>query len=890
MFWVTKGTARLKILHGQHGRRASAERESARSRGAMAGLLEDTDLPATLSKDIQWESYLSARLVSEKDVQLIRRYDKRTPELRASMLEEAGPAYVQALLSVLRAVTKDDTVQYVLALLLQMLQENPLRAKYFHQTPDPESASSLDPYTVFLRLLQRQEWVAQEKAAKLLTAIIDSRPMKSLAFNNGILSSDPSSALQLASFGGPDPAEAHISSFVDWLIGQMKRPSAVNKSVPISISILAVLLRERGTRQLFLRAGGVQLLPSMIKSSNSPANSQLLYELCLCAWQMTFLAAGADALGKAGIVRPLVEVTRVAQKEKVFRIAMSALRNLLDRPELHDTLAPEMVDAGLQKIVITKQMQVAGAMLHQTPQPHKDNAASHTNRLAPSEDLGDSWPDVHAGKVTCRAQWRGAVAGRSSGGVQWQGAAVAGRGCLLQGGFFKRRSLLVALGNPCGLLAHCLCPMQAWGDDDIVELLKYMDEQLKHGIKVLSNFDKYKREVASGQLDWSPMHTSEAFWKEHADKFEERDFMVLRALLKLLESSREVKTLAVACSDVGMFIVHHPQGRYIVNDLRGKELVMRLMAHPDPDVQKQALLTVQKIMITRDKLEPIVISFLGPNATTIAHADEIGKLPLAFCHVLQHCGRYDAMFRTLAASGIAVHSFDAHGHGRSQPTEAQDRAVIWEFQHLLDDLALVVEDALRGAEVEGEAAVPMFLGGQSMGGLVAAHAALGSQPAWSGLILHSAALGVEWTPVLKAQAPVGALLGKLLPRARIVPAVRPEDMSPDPKAVAAYVSDPLNTVGPVAARTGAVLLDAFQSLAKRNAAFTLPIYAAHGTHDKCTSLPAVRRMVGEASSRDKQLREVEGGYHELLLGEEADNCIRPLVAWIQQHAAPRSKL
>ncbi|GFH06784.1 v-type proton ATPase subunit H, partial [Haematococcus lacustris] len=381
-----------------------------------------------------------------------------------------------------------------------MLQENPLRAKYFHQTPDPESASSLDPYTVFLRLLQRQEWVAQEKAAKLLTAIIDSRPMKSLAFNNGILSSDPSSALQLASFGGPDPAEAHISSFVDWLIGQMKRPSAVNKSVPISISILAVLLRERGTRQLFLRAGGVQLLPSMIKSSNSPANSQLLYELCLCAWQMTFLAAGADALGKAGIVRPLVEVTRVAQKEKVFRIAMSALRNLLDRPELHDTLAPEMVDAGLQKIVITKQM-------------------------------------------------------------------------------------------------------QAWGDDDIVELLKYMDEQLKHGIKVLSNFDKYKREVASGQLDWSPMHTSEAFWKEHADKFEERDFMVLRALLKLLESSREVKTLAVACSDVGMFIVHHPQGRYIVNDLRGKELVMRLMAHPDPDVQKQALLTVQKIMITRDKLE-----------------------------------------------------------------------------------------------------------------------------------------------------------------------------------------------------------------------------------------------------------------------------------------------
>ncbi len=38
-------------------------------------------------------------------------------------------------------------------------------------------------------------------------------------------------------------------------------------------------------------------------------------------------------------------------------------------------------------------------------------------------------------------------------------------------------------------------------------------------------------------------------------------------------------------------------------DLRGKELVMRLMMHPDQEVQKQALLCVQKIMLARDKLE-----------------------------------------------------------------------------------------------------------------------------------------------------------------------------------------------------------------------------------------------------------------------------------------------
>ena len=41
-----------------------------------------------LNKDIPWETYMTARLISEKDLQLIRRYDKRSDELRASMLDE----------------------------------------------------------------------------------------------------------------------------------------------------------------------------------------------------------------------------------------------------------------------------------------------------------------------------------------------------------------------------------------------------------------------------------------------------------------------------------------------------------------------------------------------------------------------------------------------------------------------------------------------------------------------------------------------------------------------------------------------------------------------------------------------------------------------------------
>lgn len=64
-------------------------------------------------------------------------------------------------------------------------------------------------------------------------------------------------------------------------------------------------------------------------------------------------------------------------------------------------------------------------------------------------------------------------------------------------------------------------------------------------------------------------------------------------------------------------------------------------------------------------------------------------------------------------------------------------------------------------------------------------------------------------PLCRVQAAVGGLLSALVPRAKLVPAVRPEDMSQDPAVVAAYVNDPLNTQGNVRARTGNEMLRGF---------------------------------------------------------------------------------
>lgn len=90
---------------------------------------------------VPWDTFVSAGLLSDRDVQLIRRFDKRDKFTQAALWEKARPAasrenprghgsltggrsapqegsaYAAVFFNVLRSVSKDDTTQYVLALL-----------------------------------------------------------------------------------------------------------------------------------------------------------------------------------------------------------------------------------------------------------------------------------------------------------------------------------------------------------------------------------------------------------------------------------------------------------------------------------------------------------------------------------------------------------------------------------------------------------------------------------------------------------------------------------------------------------------------------------------------------------------------------------------------------
>jgi len=155
------------------------------------------------------------------------------------------------------------------------------------------------------------------------------------------------------------------------------------------------------------------------------------------------------------------------------------------------------------------------------------------------------------------------------------------------------RQLMVMKG-----LVGILESLQAdkWEDGDIMPLIKKLQNGLEGDVKALSSYERYIQELKSGQLQPGPVHTA-PFWKANAHKFEVDEFALIKSLIKLLSVFDDNETVALTCYDLGEWARFYPDGRKIVETLGGKDRIMVLLSHEDEEVQKQALLAIQKLLV-----------------------------------------------------------------------------------------------------------------------------------------------------------------------------------------------------------------------------------------------------------------------------------------------------
>ncbi|XP_072965428.1 probable V-type proton ATPase subunit H isoform X1 [Typha angustifolia] len=287
-----------------------------------------------LKCDIPWETYMSTKIITGTCLQLLKRYDNRTEIQRAALLDDDGPAYVRVFVNILRDISKEDTVEYVLALIDQLLTANPKRARIFH-----DKSLGEDTYEPFLRLLWKGNWFIQEKSCKILSLIVSVRPN----VQNGMTLNGESSYSKSKSTSIDDV----LKSLVEWLCSQLKNPSHPSRSVPTAINCLATVLRELSVRSSFVQADGVKLLIPLISPASTQQSIQLLYETCLCVWLLSYYDAAVDYLATTRVMPRLIEVVKGSTKEKVVRVAVLTFRNLLPK----GAFAAQMIDLGLPQIV-----------------------------------------------------------------------------------------------------------------------------------------------------------------------------------------------------------------------------------------------------------------------------------------------------------------------------------------------------------------------------------------------------------------------------------------------------------------------------------------------------------------------------------------------------------
>lgn len=330
-----------------------------------------------------------------------------------------------------------------------------------------------------------------------------------------------------------------LEAITAWIVSQLK--NATGTLVAICTPALKVLMEAVETRALFCKSGGIKYMSRQLRvgSKSSKTNAaaaaavstekkkfgqasvQQLYEITFCMWILTYdlntsYSIRTDFAKDSLAVSALVDLVSVAPREKVVRVALSALRNLATCTADDDMAT---------------------------------SAASGTN---------------------------------SSGQTTTQ----------IDGKFFLSEMIACGLMKAIDHLRD-----RQFTDPDLVADVDLLHKLLHENYKEMSRWEVYKNEIESGHLQWGSTHT-EAFFKENARMMEgsDGDFHLLKVLIALL-SSKDEEVAAIACYDIGEFVRHYPNGRAIAKRLGAKDLVMQLIEHENPELQRHALQCVSKIMV-----------------------------------------------------------------------------------------------------------------------------------------------------------------------------------------------------------------------------------------------------------------------------------------------------
>jgi alpha-beta hydrolase superfamily lysophospholipase len=256
-----------------------------------------------------------------------------------------------------------------------------------------------------------------------------------------------------------------------------------------------------------------------------------------------------------------------------------------------------------------------------------------------------------------------------------------------------------------------------------------------------------------------------------------------------------------------------------------------------------------------------------------ARPDGPPRAVLVVLHGLgDHSGLYPMVPDAFLPLGIEIFAPDLRGNGRSPG----QRAYLESWSELREDLRRLI------IRIRAEhPTIPLFLLGNSMGGLVVLDYALHHPEGVRGVIAVSTPLGDLGVP--RPLMALGRVLSRRWPRFSLNTGMDLSGLARNPEVTERVLRDPLfHRKG--TARLSTEVTAAIDRVRDGAAGFPVPMLVLHGGADRMVPPGGSRRFVDAIGQPDRRLIEYPEAYHALLADVGGDQVLRDIAEWMSRRA------
>jgi len=261
---------------------------------------------------VSWQKHAQQQTIGSDHLPVIQQFDKADVARQTAMLDDptSGPLIAEALAMILKKMDYAlvDDLEYVLLQIDEILDLNRKYAGLFRDL------TSVD---VFKNILDLMSWDKKFSA-------------------NGV------HVLGVLFYPGLGYGDAIINGHLDNLVDACMAELEVNtlsqstcRKMCDMLSCFIVILREDSIRKHVndnVRLHGH--LSSLLEKALDLGDVQLLYQIGFCLWLLSFDADIAESkMTTTNVVMNILKVIKSVSREKVIRVCMACLRNLVDKAD-----------------------------------------------------------------------------------------------------------------------------------------------------------------------------------------------------------------------------------------------------------------------------------------------------------------------------------------------------------------------------------------------------------------------------------------------------------------------------------------------------------------------------------------------------------------------------